>query len=61
MTMIGVIIQKGDRTPYIYALCESFERADSIMKTKFLSPLHDKSSTMWIRTVDDNSLIGDQI
>jgi hypothetical protein len=60
MTRIGVIKEVYERTPYIYAIAETHQRAEAIAHNAWLNGVQ-KNCQYFVRTIPDNACIGDDL
>jgi len=58
MTRIGVIKQINAGTPFIYAISDTFNRAESIALNAWTKDQHS-GNCYYVMTIPENALIGD--
>jgi hypothetical protein len=60
MTNIGVIKEVYERAPFIYAIADSLNQAETIAKNAWRNEVQ-KNCRYFVRTIPDNACIGDDI
>ena len=60
MTAFGVIRQIGESSPFIYCMCETKERAESIAKSQEKNSVV-KNSRYWVEKIQENANTGDYL